>query len=264
MTAIAPLPDLDLHYEEQGSGPPVLLINDLGQSKESWGPVLDELAEGYRVVSFDNRGVGETGAPDLPYTISGMAEDVAGLMEHLELHGAAVVGAGLGGIVATQLASEHEKLVERLVLASTAGRLDGYARQLITNFLDLRRSSISDHEFFEHLTTLMYSREFFDDPKRFETVVDEWANQPYADLDQGFIRQAQAVLEWSELDPAPAPKQKSLVLGGEEDLIFSEELGRELAEELPNAAYEILPGGHAGIHEHPQQWLKAIEAFLAA
>lgn len=263
MSAIAPLHDLDLHYKERGSGDPVILIGGLSQSKESWVPFAEELAKDFRVITFDNRGAGETGSPDLPYRLATMAGDTLGLIQHLELEKVHVVGASMGGMIAQQLAADHPERVGRLVLAVTGLRLDGYTRQLIESFTNLRRSSIPDRQFHQQLGLFLFSRSFFERPGAFEQVLEAWAAEPYPQLDYGFVRQAEAVLEWDREDRSEPPKHETLVIGAEEDMVFPPALGRELAEWLPNATYKELPGGHAGVAEYPEQWLAAVRDFLS-
>lgn len=262
--AIAPLHDLDLHYDEQGTGHPVVLIGGLGQSNEAWAPIAGDLASEFRVISFDNRGAGESGAPDAPYSVEGMAADVAGLLDHLELEKAHIVSVSMGGIVARQLAHDHPKRVDRLVLAATGQRLDGYLRQVIRSFIDLRRSSIPDIQFMQMLATFLYSRDFFEKPGRYERLLAEWSQTPYPQMDHGFVRQAEAVLAWGEGDRIDPVDHEALVLAATDDILVAPALVKELAESLPNATYAELPGGHGGMAEHPAEWSKAIRDFLAS
>jgi pimeloyl-ACP methyl ester carboxylesterase len=121
-----PTQDVDglaMYYEIHGEGEPVVLILGLGQdmSEESW--FIGELAKGHRVLAFDNRGAGRTGKPDAPYTLEGMAQDVAGLMRAVDMPQATVVGVSMGGRIALALALDHPDLVTRLALVSTSARV---------------------------------------------------------------------------------------------------------------------------------------------
>jgi len=73
--------DVDLYYELRGRGAPLLLIPGLGGDVSSFGPMIDDLATAFRVLAFDPRGAGRSGKPEMSYSIPGMADDAAGLMQ---------------------------------------------------------------------------------------------------------------------------------------------------------------------------------------
>src|SRR3990172_73247 len=93
-----------MHYVEAGSGPPLVLIMGFGGDHTAWAFQIPRLAERYRVIALDNRGVGQTDAPDLPYTTRLMAEDTAGLLDVLGVERAHVVGGAVGGAIPPELA----------------------------------------------------------------------------------------------------------------------------------------------------------------
>lgn len=94
-----------MHYEEHGEGQPLVLISGLGNDVGAWSRNLPGLARRYRVIVFDNRGSGQTGAPDGPWTIRMMAADTAGLLDALEIDRTHVLGLSMGGYIAQELAA---------------------------------------------------------------------------------------------------------------------------------------------------------------
>ena len=76
--------DIEMYYQQQGKGEDLVLIAGASADHTAWDPIYDELTKHYRVLRFDNRGVGQTDAPSGPYSIPQMAEDTAGLMEALK------------------------------------------------------------------------------------------------------------------------------------------------------------------------------------
>jgi 3-oxoadipate enol-lactonase len=102
----------------------VLLIHGLGGCWQLWRYQLDYLEElGLRVIAVDLRGHGGSTKDPVPYTVEMLAQDVAGLMEELELEPCAVVGHSLGGMVANQLAATRQELVSRLVIINSFSRI---------------------------------------------------------------------------------------------------------------------------------------------
>jgi len=106
-------------WEETGSGPPLLLVQGLGYARWSWEPVVPGLAERYRVISFDNRGIGESDKPPGPYTAREMADDALQVLDEAAVGRAHVLGASLGGMIAQELAVAAPARVEKLVLCCT-------------------------------------------------------------------------------------------------------------------------------------------------
>jgi pimeloyl-ACP methyl ester carboxylesterase len=112
-----------LHYEEQGAGPPVLLIHGPASDEQALAPVAAAVAEaGARAIAYDRRGYGQSGAPE-PYhgtTVEEQAEDAAALLRALDAAPAVVAGDGFGALVALDLAKRHAALVRAVVLSDPA------------------------------------------------------------------------------------------------------------------------------------------------
>lgn len=118
--ALATLPSgLRLGYEVRGRGETLLLIAGLGRDRRMWDAQVPALSERLRVVTFDNRGVGQSDKPPGPYTAAQMADDAAGLLDALEVERACVAGASLGGLIAQELALSRPPRVLRLALLCT-------------------------------------------------------------------------------------------------------------------------------------------------
>src|SRR5262249_15168827 len=81
-----------------GEGAPVLLVHGLGYTREGWGPLRALLARRYRVLSYDNRGIGESEIPPGPYTVAELASDAEQVLDEASLERADVIGASLGGM----------------------------------------------------------------------------------------------------------------------------------------------------------------------
>jgi pimeloyl-ACP methyl ester carboxylesterase len=112
--------DIDMYYELQGLGEPLVLIGGLAQDISQWEWLTTWCAQTHRVLAFDNRGAGRTDKPDAPYTIPMMAGDTDALMQAVGMSQATVLGISMGGKIALQLALEHQDRVARLILVSTA------------------------------------------------------------------------------------------------------------------------------------------------
>ena len=111
---------LDVHYLQEGIGPPVLLLHGFPQTSHEWRHQIPALAAaGYAVFAPDNRGFGGTDKPDVRISRSLLARDVSDLMDALGLERAAVVGHDWGGIIAAKLAFDRPERVTALALLDT-------------------------------------------------------------------------------------------------------------------------------------------------
>ena len=108
-----------LHWESRGDGPPILLIMGLGLSGGAWWRTVPVLAKQFRVITFDNRGVGRSASPRYAYTTEAMADDAASVLDAAGVETAHVYGISLGGMVAQQLTLRHRRRVRALVLGAT-------------------------------------------------------------------------------------------------------------------------------------------------
>jgi pimeloyl-ACP methyl ester carboxylesterase len=115
---------IDLNYTAQGEGEPLVMINGANEVQRNWRRQIGPFKKHYRVVTFDNRGVGKSGKPPGPYTTRMMADDTVGLMDHLGIPKAHVLGVSMGGMIAQELAINHPERVDKLVLGSTHARRD--------------------------------------------------------------------------------------------------------------------------------------------
>ena len=116
---IRTLGDIDVYYEEQGAGEPVLLLHGLGSSTEDWEPQVAALSRHRRVITYDVRGHGRTSKPRGRYTIHQFATDAAALLELLDGGPAHIVGLSMGGCIAFQLALDRPDLVRSLVIVNS-------------------------------------------------------------------------------------------------------------------------------------------------
>jgi len=109
-----------LAFEVRGGGDPLLFVQGLGYDRNGFGPLPHLLAEDFRVIVFDNRGVGDSDVPDGPYSVTQLATDALAVLDAAGADTAHVLGVSLGGFVAQELTLAHPERVRKLVLCSTA------------------------------------------------------------------------------------------------------------------------------------------------
>jgi len=261
---IVPIRDIMTYYEEAGSGDPLVLVMGLGGDMQAWALQAPALAKHFRVITFDNRGSGRTSSPDKPYSIAGMADDLAALLDSLGVPKAHILGWSMGGYIAQEFALKYPARVNKLILLATAASIDGYGRTIVRNWINVRRSNMSREQIARLTATWLYGSELFDDEARFERAIANSVANPYGQQDHAFIRQAQAVLGFDASDRLANIKAETLVIGCEEDILVPPRNSEKLAKLIPGAALKTMSGGHAGCIEYPNEYNAAFLEFLGA
>jgi 3-oxoadipate enol-lactonase len=246
-------------WERRGEGQPLVLVHGLGYARWGWEPVADALAERFRVVLLDNRGIGESEAPAGPYTAAEMADDVVRVLEEAGIERAHVVGTSLGGMIAQELAL-RTKRVERLVLVCTtpggpsAAPMPKATAQLIAEAASM-----------EPLVALRRFVENALAPRAPEELVERIlahrlrTAQPLT----AWAAQAAAGMSFDAWDRLPELRAPTLVLHGTEDVVVDPANATLLVERIQDARLEWFPGcGHLLFWEEPERFVTLVGEFL--
>ncbi len=254
---------IGVHYDELGSGPPLLLISGLGANRLSWTPVLPLLQDAFRCITFDNRGTGESDVPPGPYTIDQMGNDAAALIDALGVAPVAVVGWSMGGSVLQSLLINHGDKLRRAVLLSTLPSYTDLQHGWLDSLLTLRRSNLDPLALsIIGMPWGFTPRLLADHPRAFKAAQLASRN-PYPTRVEGFEAQAAAIRVYDSRPRLGKVTTPTLVLAGAEDVLTPVHQSVEIAELIPNARLRVLArGGHAMVVEYPEDTVHAIRAFL--
>jgi 3-oxoadipate enol-lactonase len=118
------LGDIQLAYADAGLGQPVVLLHGYPFNRSLWNEQASALSSSYRMITPDLRGLGESDATPGPATMNRMAQDVAALLDHLEISRAVVGGSSMGGYVALAFYKQFPSRVRSLILANTRAQAD--------------------------------------------------------------------------------------------------------------------------------------------
>jgi pimeloyl-ACP methyl ester carboxylesterase len=136
-TGYAPVYGLQMYYEIHGEGNPLVLLHGAFAAIDMWGPILESLAADHQVIAVEFQGHGHTADIDRDFSYEAFADDVAGLMEHLDIAHADVVGYSLGSAIGLRLAMDRPELVRKLVAISAWYRLDGYYPEVLAGIQEI-------------------------------------------------------------------------------------------------------------------------------
>jgi thioesterase CepJ len=250
-----------LAYELHGpdDGDPVVLIAGCGQPALAWHVgVTPALADaGYRVVTFDNRGVAPTSSPPAPYSIDQMVGDTLALLDHLDIAVARVVGHSMGGWIAETITARHPDRVRAAAFLGSCNTPTSWEKAITTVERDLARLDYDLPPLFYATETMRYlpNKDLQDD-----AVVDMWlgfAGDPAPWPNPGRLGQYEACLAWST-DPRhgdawPTITVPCLIMAYEHDVDSPPAHARAAAGRIPGARYveiadcsHLAPFTHAG------------------
>jgi pimeloyl-ACP methyl ester carboxylesterase len=261
-----PVDDIELHYDVQGAGAPLLLIAGFGANSATWQPAfLGGLARSFRVVTFDNRGTGRSDKPDGPLTIARMADDAAGLLGALGIARAHVLGTSLGGYVAQELALRRPEAVDRLVLGCThcgpPVRIP-VPRELLASLMD-PAAATDPREAVRRVWPAWYPPEFAASNRAFlEAQLDRTLAHPTPLATRQ--RQLEAISDWSSHERLHRLAAPTLVVTGDRDALVVPENARILHERIAGSRLHVIQGaGHVFWHSHPDEVVRVVTEFLA-
>ena len=123
----APVNDIKIYYEVYGEGKPLVLVHGAFYTIEmNWGQLIPELSKTRKVIALEMQGHGHTPFSDRKLSITTLASDVKGVMDHLKIDSADVAGFSMGGSVAYQFAAQYPKRLSKLVIISSTYKSDGW------------------------------------------------------------------------------------------------------------------------------------------
>ena len=231
-----------IYWEEHGQGEPVLAIMGLSFSLDMWHRTAPHLARKFRVILFDNRGVGRSDVPRGPYLIRRMASDAARVLDAAGVQSAHVMGASMGGMIAQELALRSPERVRSLLLGCTwCGGLKA-ARPDLRFLREMHDyQAMSPEQKMRSLIPLLYTSKT--SPERIdEDIAMRMRHVPTA---RGYYSQLAGTLLWNSWARLPRITQPVKIVHGELDRLIPVENAAILASRLRDSRTFIIPeAGH--------------------
>lgn len=252
----------ELNYRLEGDGEQTLvLVNGLADDLETWVLQMDDLlAAGYRVLRFDNRGVGESAKPAGPYTTRLFAEDTKALVDELGLRDFHLLGVSMGGMIAQEYALAYGEDLRSLVLACTYAAPGPFCSRMFSMWADMA-PELGVPFVMRDVTLWAFTVPFFeerpDDLREFEEGMASLP-QPV----EAYLAQLSSIQTHDASDRLGRLKVPTLVLAGEDDKLIPVSLSRRLCDLIPGAEWATVPGGHACLWEIPEPFNAAVIEFL--
>ena len=265
MTNKAKVGDIELAYTSKGEGDLLILIGGFSMVKEMWERQVADLSQHFRVIAFDNRGVGESTITEPDFTIADMAADVVGLMDYLQIDKTHVFGVSMGGLISQMLALDHWDRIRKVALGCTShgGRFavapDAEVMALLAKMGD---PSMPVEEGIRLRLPIMYSERFIrEEPEKIEKIVALFIRyQPTVKGAQGQMKALSFFNVKKRLGEIRCP---ILAITGDEDRMMPPDNAQLIVEGIPGAGLYIVKGaGHAFYYEKPYEVNRVLTAFF--
>ena len=260
---VAKIGDLNIHYQIRGHGEPLLLIIGYRGSGFMWGEeLLAPLSRYFQVITFDNRGTGKSDKPNAVYTIPMMADDAAGLLQHLGLQRAHVFGVSMGGMIAQELVLRYPKRVNRLILGCTnCGGAHAILAPLSVLEKLLTPPDMPREEAIRRQWPVIFSPAFAKNHPEFLDRMTE-RSMAHPTPFHSAIRQAMAIQRFNTYGRLGQIVAPTLVVSGDKDVLIPPANASLLADRIPDATLEIFPdAGHGFFWERPRALVDLLGEF---
>jgi 3-oxoadipate enol-lactonase len=250
---------IDIHYEIEGEGPWLTLSHSLACNLHMWDPQMPALKRRFKVLRFDTRGHGQSGAPEGDYTLEQLADDVKGMLDALEIRHTHWIGLSMGGMIGQAFALKYPGVFQSMVLADTTSRRPPEAAKMWGDRIQIARTKGMDA-----LVESTLAR-WFTEPYRnarkdvMKRIGDDIRNTPVA----GFAGCCHAISKVDYLDRLKEIRIPALVMVGEHDHGTPPEAARVIHQNLAGSEFKIIPSAaHISNVEQAEIFNEAMLAFL--
>lgn len=249
---------IDIHYEIAGTGPWVTFSHALSSDLSIWDAQVDALQDRYTVLRYDTRGHGTSSAPAAPYSLELLADDVLALWDALGVGESHYVGISMGGMIGQVLALRAPQRVKSLALADTTSRYGADAAPLW-----IERIRVVSAQGMEPMVDATLARWFTEGfrqarPEAVARIAALIRATPVA----GYVGCCHALPRIDVTAQLSSLRCPALVIVGEQDQGTPPAMARAIADAIPGARLEVIPGAHLTNVEQAERFNRLLAGFL--
>jgi 3-oxoadipate enol-lactonase len=252
---VADLGNVKLHYSDEGSGQPVVFINSLMTDYRMWDKLVARLPAGYRVIRYDKRAHGLSSAPPAPYKMDELVDDLARLLDALEVRDAVIVGLSIGGLIAQGLAVARPDLVRAVCLSNTAAKITT-PEVWEARFKAVREGGLE--AIVDATIERWFPLEFRANPE-----VSAWRTMFLRQLPDAFLGCGKAISETDFTASTAQLRIPVLGIGATQDGSTPAEMLRETVSSVSGGKFHLIEGaGHIPCIDAPDEYARVLSEFL--
>jgi len=272
--SFAKINNVEINYHTVGDGQPLLFVAGLGVDNMCWIYQVPKFQEFFKVIVFDNRGIGKSTGSIAPYSIRMMADDAVELLKYLNIEKSHIAGTSMGGMIAQEIAINYPDMVDKLVLCSTFAKPQNMVEIIMKGVKDIIGYNALDifginphrlvfEKLFSYLLQQIFSEEFLlENKKLIEEILRKYLSRlTYVET---FLKQTGAVYTHNTIDRLNMVKAETLIITGMEDKLVVPECSDILAEKISRSKLEKIDNAGHGMHfEMPDIFNKIVIDFLS-
>ncbi|GGG16747.1 alpha/beta fold hydrolase [Paenibacillus abyssi] len=260
---IAQTNGINMHYEERGTGEPLILLMGLGADGSVWEEHVKAYEKHFRCILIDNRGSGRSDKPEGPYSTKMMAEDTAGLMKALGIKKAHVSGISMGSAIAQELALAYPETVTSLILNCPWDQCDNYTTRVFESFKSLV-GTVDVQTFTRNLQLWIFTPSYHNDNLEDLLAREESGkSNPYPMPAHAFQAQCDACTSHNTVGRLSQISVPTLVTVGDKDIFTPLHYSERIAKEIPGAQLLVYEGsGHTHHWDRLQDYNRETLDFL--
>ncbi|MBU3935771.1 alpha/beta hydrolase [Patescibacteria group bacterium] len=254
--------DIKINYRIYGNGYPLVMVMGYGNTMKLWESMLiRSLSSSFKLIVFDNRGMGNTEVGQRPFTIEQFADDTTGLMDALDIQQAHVLGWSMGALIAEEIALRHPAKVNKLILYAAHCNADLFppAPEVISKLTDM--SGTPKEKGMRFISTLFPPDWLRSNQDRIKEIF----YRPLGNIPpETMNKQSMAIGNWKGCcDRLGEINKPTLVITGADDVLVPPQNARYLAGKVPNAQLVVYEqGGHGLMFQYPEKFCEKVFDFL--
>jgi len=256
--------DIEIAYDIEGDGEPVVMINGIGADRGAWWMQVPVLAEHFQVITFDNRDVGETGPGDnpRPYPMRQFADDIAGLLDVLNVDFAHIVGASMGGAIAQEFAINYLERTKSVTIVCSWAKTDPWMFELMSQWDGIfeRQGSLA----WNRTSWLwVFTHRWYQSPESLQALIEVATNAEHPQSQESNKRQSDAFKAHDALERLGTIAAPAHVIAGTEDIYTPPRYSMEIANAIPGAQLSVIEDvGHGMFWEATEEFNRLLLEFL--
>ncbi|MBN2479368.1 MAG: alpha/beta hydrolase [Parachlamydiales bacterium] len=253
--------DIEIFYEFEGSGIPLVIIGGFASTHKSWIDFTEPLKKHFKVLIFDIRGFGDTSATSPPYSIEMMANDTIGLIQALKIEKAYMLGCSMGSAILQRICYEKPALVKKAMLCGTFSKLP-YPSQMQFQFIqDLLKQNVEIELVLKISLAWLYSGNFLKNESLVSKVIDLMKKMKIDPL--AYEGQAKALENFDSTKWIDKIKTETLIVVGKEDIDTPIYCAEEVLKKIKNSKLKIIDkAAHMLFFEKPIDMLNIMMNFF--